>query len=64
MVKYVCSSCNMDTNDLPEYMHEHKAQPECECIYFRQITSAHVTTNIFHFGGSPASVHGNCRNAL
>ena len=33
-------------------------------IYFRQITSAHVTTNIFHLGESPASVHGNCSNAL
>ena len=41
-----------------------QAQPECECIYFRQITRAHVTINIFHLGDSPASVHGNYRNAF
>ena len=47
----------MGTSDLPEiYTQATRAQPECECIYFRQITSAHVTTNIFHLGDSPASV--------
>ena len=30
------------------------------CIYIRQIMSAHVTTDIFHLGGTPASV-GNYR---
>ena len=55
----------MGTSDLPEiYAQAIRAQSECECVYFRQITSAHVTTNIFHLGDSPASVHGNCRNAL
>ena len=47
----------MDTTDLPEiYAQAARAQPEYECIYFRQITSAHVTTDIFQLGDSPASV--------
>ena len=26
--------------------------PSCLCVYFRQITSAHVTTNALHFCNS------------
>ena len=33
-----------------------EVRPECACVYFRKITSAHVTTKIFYFGDSPASV--------
>ena len=31
-------------------------RPECKCVYIRQITSAHATTDIFHLGDTPASV--------
>ena len=36
-VEYISS--DMDTIDLPEIY-----APECECVYFRQVTQAHVTT--------------------
>ena len=47
----------MGMSDLPEiYAQAMRTEPKCECIYFRQITSAYVTTNIFHLGDSPARV--------
>ena len=59
---YVCSSCDMGMSDLPEIYARARGLPSCSCTYFRQITSAHVTTNIFHLGDLPASV-GNHKNA-
>jgi len=35
-------SYNMGTFDLPD------AGPECKCVYFRQIKSAHVITITYH----------------
>ena len=56
----------MGTSDLPEiqYMNEHEGHSaQVQVCIFQKITSAHVTTNIFYLGDTPASV-GNYRNAL
>jgi len=49
---YICNSYNMGTSDLPEIYARARgrAAPECKCVYFRQIKSAHVITNISHCG--------------
>ena len=46
----LCNSYNMGTSDLPEIYARARgpAGPECKCVYFRQIKSAHVITNILH----------------
>ena len=54
----------MGTSGFPEIYTQARGRSPSASVYFRQITSAHVTTNIFHLGESPASVHGNCWNAL
>ena len=54
----------MGMSDLPEiYAPAQRHSPSSSAYIFRQITSAHITTNIFHLGESAASV-GNCRNVL
>ena len=44
----LCDSCNMDMSDLPNMYAQspRDAGPIAEGIHIRQITSAHVTTNI------------------
>ena len=49
-ILHVFDSCNMGIRLSPS---------ACKCIYFKQITRALFTTNIFHLGDSPANV-GNC----
>jgi len=46
----LCNSYNMDTSDLPEIYARAlgRCMPSCSCVYFRQIKSAHVITNISH----------------
>ena len=41
--EYVCDSCNMGTSDLNDM---YAQSPRAEDIHIRQITSAHVTTNM------------------
>jgi len=45
-----CMIDNMGMSDLPEIYARARgcAAPECKCVHFRQIKSAHVITNIFH----------------
>jgi len=49
-VLMLCSSYNMGMSDLPEIYAQARGHtaPECNCVYERQITSAHVITNISH----------------
>ena len=46
-----CNSCNMGTRDLPDmYARSPRAAgPRAEGIHIRQITRAHVTSNMYHF---------------
>ena len=39
----ICNSCNMVMNDSPDM---YAQSPRAEGIHIRQITSAHVTTNM------------------
>ena len=43
---YICNSCNMGARDLPDM---YARSPRDEGIHIRQITSAHVTSNMYHF---------------
>ena len=49
--KCICNSCNMGARDLPDmYTRSPRAAgPRDEGIHIRQITSAHVTSNMYHF---------------
>jgi len=44
----LCNSCNMGTRDLPDMYAQspRAAGPRAEGIHIRQITNAHVTTNM------------------
>ena len=48
---YKCNGCNMGTRDLPDmYAQSPRATgPRAEGIHIRQITRAHVTSNMYHF---------------
>jgi len=41
----ICNSCNMGMGDLPDMC---TLSPRAEGIYIRQITNAHVTSNMYH----------------
>ena len=43
---FTCNSCNMGTRDLPDM---YAQSPRAEGIHIRQITRAHVTSNMYHF---------------
>jgi len=47
----ICNSYNMGTSVLPEIYAwaQGRTVPECKCVYFRQIKSAYVITNISHY---------------
>ena len=47
----ICNGCNMGARDLPDmYARSPRAAgPRDEGIHIRQITSAHVTSNMYHF---------------
>ena len=42
-----CNSCNMGTCDLPDVMYAQNLIMRAKGIHIRQITSAHVTTNMW-----------------
>ena len=48
MLLAICDSCNMDMSDLPDmYAQSPRATgPRADGIHIRQVTSAHVTTNM------------------
>ena len=51
IIKAICNSCNMGVRDLP-YMYARSPRAtglRAEGIHIRQITSAHVTSNMYHF---------------
>ena len=41
-----CKSCNMGMRDFPDM---YAQSPRAEGIHIRQITRAHVTSNMYHF---------------
>ena len=43
---YICNSCNMGARDLPDM---YARSPRAEGIHIRRITSAHVTSTMYHF---------------
>ena len=49
--KVTCNNCNMGTRDLPDiYARSPRAAGlRAEGIHIRQITRAHVTSNMYHF---------------